>query len=41
MNELEVVLASGVAESELAARNATVSRCLQRLFRREMSALVH
>ena len=29
MNDLEVVLASGVAESELAARDAAVSHCLQ------------
>ena len=31
MNDLEHVLASGVAESNLAARNAAVSQCLQRL----------
>jgi hypothetical protein len=29
MNEFEVVLASGVAESELAARNAAALYCLQ------------
>jgi hypothetical protein len=31
MNDLEHVLASGVAESNLAARNAVVLQCLQRL----------
>jgi len=31
MNDLEHVLASGVAESNLAARNAIVLQCLQRL----------
>ena len=30
-NDLEHVLASGVAESNLAARNAVVLQCLQRL----------
>ena len=29
MNDIEVVLASGIAESQLAARNAAVSHCLQ------------
>jgi hypothetical protein len=31
MDELEHVLASGVAESDQAARNAVVLQCLQRL----------
>jgi hypothetical protein len=31
MNDLEHVLASGVAESNLEARNAIVLQCLQRL----------
>ena len=29
VNDFEVVLASGIAESQLAARNAAVSHCLQ------------